>query len=202
MKRSTWSTIGVVLVCLGLAAPWALAERGKQREKQAEEAKRLSVQVAFGRGLNTAQPGNPVNHVILPQHIKVDQGGVVNFLVSGFHHIVVYKPGTELKEIQEFAEGLPTTATFIDFPLGDDEPFYLGLLPAGGPPNTAVTTNPLNTSNRVEPVGFPATKGRGTNLVESPKAEPGVYLVICNIRGHLLDGMFAFVEVKAEDEDD
>jgi hypothetical protein len=38
-------------------------------------------------------------------------------------------------------------------------------------------------------------------MVESPKAEPGVYLVICNVRGHFLDGMFAFVEVKAEDED-
>ena len=26
-------------------------------------------------------------------------------------------------------------------------------------------------------------------MVESPKAEPGVYLVICNVRGHFLDGM-------------
>jgi hypothetical protein len=107
MRRLTWSTICLVaMLCIGLAAPLVMADRGKHRDKHEDEDKRLSVQAAFGRGLNTAQPGNPVNHVILPNHIKVDQGGVVNFLVSGFHQVVVYKPGTELKEIQEFAEGL------------------------------------------------------------------------------------------------
>ena len=131
MKHSTWSTMCLVaMLCIGLAAPLVMADRGKHRnkhrDKHEDEDKRLSVQVSFGRGLNTAQPGNPVNHVILPNQIKVDQGGVVNFLVSGFHQVVVYKPGTELKEIQEFAERLPTTATFIDF-FPHDEPFYLGI---------------------------------------------------------------------------
>ena len=37
-----------------------------------------------------------------------------------------------------------------------------------------------NASNRVESVSF---------------AEPGTYLVICNIRGHFLDGMYAFIHV-------
>jgi hypothetical protein len=31
---------------------------------------KLSVPVAFGRGLNTAQPGNPVNNVVIPDKIK------------------------------------------------------------------------------------------------------------------------------------
>ena len=42
-------------------------------------------------------------------------------------------------------------------------------------------------------------------MVVSPKAEPGIYLVICTVRGHFLDGMYAFVKVKAvkaEDEDE
>jgi hypothetical protein len=54
----------------------------------------------------------------------------------------------------------------------------------------------------VESVGFPAAEGIVAGALVSAKAEPGVYLVICNVRTHFLDGMFAFVEVKAEDEDD
>jgi hypothetical protein len=57
----------------------------------------------------------------------------------------------------------------------------------------------------VESVGFPDSEGVGTNGVASLKAEPGVYLVICTVRTHFLDGMYAFVKVKAvkdEDEDE
>jgi len=53
----------------------------------------------------------------------------------------------------------------------------------------------------VESVGFPASEGVVAGVTVSAKAEPGVYLVICNVRGHFLDGMFAFVEVNAEEED-
>ena len=59
--------------------------------------------------------------------------------------------------------------------------------------------------NRVESTGFPDSEGVVTNGVVSLKADPGVYLVICNVRGHFLDGMYAFVKVKAvkaEDEDE
>jgi hypothetical protein len=45
---------------------------------------------------------------------------------------------------------------------------------------TPGTTNPSNASNRVESVYF---------------AEPGTYLVICNVTNHFLDGMYAFVKV-------
>jgi hypothetical protein len=201
MKRSTWSTMCLVaILCIGLAAPLVMADRGKHRDKHEDEDKRLSVHAAFGRGLNTAQAGNAVNHVILPNQIEVDQGGIVHFLVSGFHQVVVYKPGTELKDIQDFASALATTVTFIDF--APDQPFYLGIPPAGGPQNTAGTINPLNGSNRVESVSFPTSEGVVAGTAVSAKAEPGIYLVICNVRAHFLDGMFAFVEVKAEDEDD
>lgn len=198
MKCATWSIMCfVAMLCMGLAAPLVMADR----DKHEDEDERLSVSAAFGRGLNTAQPGNPVNHVILPKKIKVNQDGVVHFLVAGFHQVVVYKPGTKLEEIQEFAEELDTAVTFINFK--PENQFYSGINPAGGPPpGTPATANPSNAMNRLESVGFPATEGMGTNMVESPKAEPGVYLVICNVRGHFLDGMFAFVKVKAEDEDE
>lgn len=193
MKGWTLSKMCVVIVFgIGLTASLATAD----------EDERQSVSVVFGRGLNTAQAGNTVNHVMLPKDVKVNQGGVVHFLVAGFHQPVVYKPGTEPTDIQ-----VPMAGTFINDP---NNRFYLGINPAGGPSNTQATpTNPIvtgsdtrsNAQNRVESVGFPASQGVVGGTVVSAKAEPGVYLVICNVRQHFLDGMFGFVKVKKADED-
>lgn len=134
---------------------------------------KLSVTVAFGAGLNTATPNNPANHHVLPATIEVKVGGVVNFVVAGFHHIVVYMPGVRAEDIL-----VPPSGTYVnDFV----NLYYNGILPAGGPPpGNAATVNPSNALNRVESVSF---------------NEPGTYLVICNVRGHFLDGMYAYVKV-------
>jgi hypothetical protein len=177
MKRWTLAMMCVVtLFSIGLTASSAMAQPGPL----------LSVPVAFGRGLNTAQAGNVVNHVILPDEIQVKLGGVVHFLVAGFHQVVVYKPGTEPEDID-----VPASGTFIN---DATNRFYQGITPAGGPaPGLPITTDPSNARNRVESVSFPASVGTGTP--PSEQAEPGVYLVICNVRGHFRDGMFAFVRV-------
>jgi hypothetical protein len=204
MKRWTLSMMCVVIL-FGIGLPVSLA--------MANEANRLSVSVAFGLGLNTAQPGNPVNHVILPNKIKIKQDGVMHFLVAGFHQVLVYKPGTKPEDVRAFIGN--STATFIhdqdslsvnpqDLP---NNLFYAGINPGGGPLATPGTILPFsNSQNRVESVGFPDSEGVGTNGVASLKAESGVYLVVCNVRGHFLDGMYAFVKVKAvkaeEEEDD
>lgn len=157
----------------------------------AEDDNKLTVPVAFGRGLNTAQAGNVVNHVILPKEIKTKLDGVVHFLVAGFHQVVVYKPGTQPEDIL-----IPTGAPlFIN---DSNNRYYLGIPPGGGPQGTPGTIVPFsNSQNRVESVSFPASEGRSpTGALLSEKAEPGVYLVICNVRGHFLDGMFAFVKVE------
>src|SRR5215831_10696010 len=65
----------------------------------AEDDNKLSVPVAFGRGLNTAQAGNFVNHVVIPNQIDTKLDGVVHFLVAGFHQVVIYKPGTRPEDI-------------------------------------------------------------------------------------------------------
>ena len=213
MSPSTWSRMCLMaMLGLGLAVPSVMADRGKHREKH-EDEDRLSVSVVFGRGLNTAQPGNPVNHVVLPKKIKVNQDGVVHFLVAGFHQVAVYKPGTTPEEVRAFIGN--STDLFIHDPKNSlpgapkDLPpdlFYLGINPGGGPLATPGTILPFsNSPNRVESVGFPDSEGVGTNGVASLKAEPGVYLVICTVRTHFLDGMYAFVKVKAvkdEDEDE
>src|SRR6266567_3324126 len=100
MKRWALSMMCVVMLFgIGLTASLVMAG----------EDERLSVSVAFGRGLNTAQAGNVVNHVILPDAIKVNLDGVVHFLVAGFHQVVVYKPGTKPGDIV-----VPAAGTFIN----------------------------------------------------------------------------------------
>jgi hypothetical protein len=210
MSPSTWSRMCLMaMLGLGLAVPSVMADRGKHREKH-EDEDRLSVSVVFGRGLNTAQPGNPVNHVVLPKKIKVNQDGVVHFLVAGFHQVAVYKPGTTPEDVRAFI-GKSTDLFIYDQKSLQVDPkdlpnnlCYAGINPGGGPPATPGTILPFsNSQNRVESVGFPDSEGVGTNGVASLKAEPGVYLVICTVRTHFLDGMYAFVKVKAvKDEDE
>ena len=182
---------GVALFCIGLTAPLAMAD----------DDERQSVTVAFGRGLNTAQTGNIVNHAILPNDIKINQGGVVHFLVAGFHEPVVFVPNVSLDTIRNIANSGTSTFIFDPTKPAPTGAFYFGINPAGGPLNTPATPvvpgdTRSNAQNRVESVGFPAAEGTGNP--PSPIAEPGVYLVICNVRQHFQSGQFGFVEVKAQ----
>jgi plastocyanin len=147
----------------------------------------------FGRGLNTAQVGNTVNHIVIPKAIFVKAGGVVDFTVAGFHDIVIFKSGFSLQDLKNAGGGdYPTTPPVYVIPPDPAAPlpselssladkfYYRGINPAGGPAATPATANPSNAVNRAEPVAF---------------LEKGVYLVVCNIRPHLVDGMFAHVLV-------
>jgi len=89
-----WIGFGLLVATgLGSSAPGARADNDKDNN-------RLSVTVAFGSGLNTLPPppqlSGPPNHHVLPPEIIVRQSGVVHFLVSGFHMVVVYNPGRKL----------------------------------------------------------------------------------------------------------
>jgi plastocyanin len=150
--------------------------------------------VSFGRGLNTAQPGNAVNHAVFPKVMKIKAGGVIDFAVGGFHDIVIFKPGFTLEQLVMAGGGqypttppgpfvippdpaapLPSAISFLA-----EHIYYRGINPAGGPLGTLATGNPSNAVNRSEPVAF---------------LERGTYLVICNVRPHLVDGMYAYVKV-------
>ncbi len=113
--------------------------------------------------------------------------------VAGFHDIIICKDGFKLQDLLDLGGGVyptfPGNAAFV-FEPNPANPlpaqvaplvYYRGINPAGGPLVTAVAGNPANGSNRNEPVAF---------------LEPGRYLVICNVRGHLVDGMYAYVHVS------
>lgn len=100
------------LRALAVAVPVLALSLAGQTVK-AEKKTPGSITVAFGAGLNTAQPGNTPNHHIIPQKFKVRitkarklNGDVVvvpatvNFIVSGFHWAWVYQDGVTLEEVQ------------------------------------------------------------------------------------------------------
>lgn len=195
-KVSSLSRKLVVLVCLGLIAPVANADGKGRNGHDHGDDHRLRASAVFGRGLNTAAPGNAINHAILPNRIELKAGGVVDFSVAGFHDIIVFEPGFELSDLIEAGGGgeLPGFGgIFVVSPDPLDEAaaatdpleskiYYRGIRPAGGPPpGHPAQDNPDNGSNRGEPVAF---------------LEKGTYLVICNIRPHLIDGMYAYVRVR------
>ena len=143
---------------------------------QSDGSSRMSVTVAFGAGLNTAQQGNAANHHILPTTIEVKAGGVVNFAVAGFHQIVIYNPGTQIGDVTTPA--FPPNL-FVNYQL--NTAYYVGINPNDANPATPPTPETRdNGENRIEPVSF---------------TEPGVYLVICNVTPHLRDGMYAYIRV-------
>jgi hypothetical protein len=165
MKRWT-----LFFVCAGLTVAGILPVTAKAGGGTSDDRQRLSVTVSFGAGRNT--DGGPANQHIMPPIIHVAAGGVVNFVVAGFHQIFVYNPGTGPNDVV-----VPPTGTFID---DTNNLFYQGLSPVGSPPPGL-----SNLQNRVESVSF---------------SDPGTYLVICNVRGHFLNGMFAYVQV-GDDQD-
>ncbi len=178
---------------LASASTFAVAD-DDDHDRDHNNHKHHATQATFGRGLNTAQPGNAVNHVVLPKWIQVKAGGVVDFGVAGFHDIIIFKPGFTLDDLVAAGSGqYPTFPPAFVLPPDPAAPlpaalsflaeriYYRGLNPAGGPLATAATANPANGSNRHEPVAF---------------LDKGTYLVICNVRPHLLDGMYAYVKVN------
>lgn len=179
-----------ILLCLVLGA----ATAGANNDDNGGGNDSSSVTASFGRGLNTAlPPGNPVNHAVLPKRIEVKVGGVVDFGVAGFHDIVIFKPGTTLEDLNDGTGQLPLFPPVfvippdptVALPAGSaflaDSIYYRGINPAGGPLATPNVASPSNATNRSEPVTF---------------SEPGTYLVICNVRPHLLDGMYAYVRAS------
>src|SRR5262245_37515635 len=86
-------------VAIGMACTFALPIASAHDDDDRDRGVKI-VTVAFGNGINTAQPGNPANHHVLPGVIKVEVGDVVNFVVSGLHVIRVFDKGVRLSDVK------------------------------------------------------------------------------------------------------
>jgi len=189
MKSLIYSAVAVSALALSLAGP-TLQANDNDNDKTP-----TSVTVAFGTGNNNAQPGNTPNHHVLPQEVKVRLSkarkldgtvvpvpATVNFIVSGFHWIWTYMPGVRLAEVRA---NIPAAGTFVNY---DVNVYAKGVFPGTPPAFTDATLFPLSSAqNRTDSIAFSA---------------PGRYLVICNVRGHFVDGMYAWVRVVDGDHDD
>lgn len=194
MKGLRASAVAVSVLALCLAGPVKAKDKDKDKTPG-------SITVSFGAGLNTAQPGNALNHHIIPQEFRVRitkarnlNGDVlvvpatVNFVVSGFHWPWVYQNGVTLAEVKD---NLPAAGTFVNYEvvtLGVSNVVAKGVFPGNPPTFANAAAFPLSaTQNRTEAIGF---------------STPGRYLVICNVRGHFVDGMYAWIRVVDDDDDD
>jgi hypothetical protein len=119
-------------------------------------------------------------HALLPQVALIKEGGSVNFVLAGFHQVVVYAPGTKPSDIDTTAllpiPGAPATVGLID---DDTNRIYRGLDPRLLSPAPPAPPNLLS-QDRVEVVGF---------------AKRGTYLVICAVNVHFAEGMYGWVRV-------
>ena len=126
------------------------------------------------------------NHQLIPGVVDIKVGGSVNFIVGGFHHILIYDDGTKPSDIN-ISSTIPTTVQpgppLINDPVNRIyrglDPSVMPLLPGSTPPQ------PLQ--DRVETVHFP---------------NQGKFLVICGVLPHFFDVatgqfiMFGHVRVR------
>jgi plastocyanin len=201
LSRAPLSALSTAVILLSAPlAAGAQDDQGQNSQRSNQDRGRSIVTVAFGAGMNTAQPGNEQNHHILPNVIRVRAGDVVNFVVSGLHVIRVYDKGVQLRDVKaqipDECEVNPTPpAEFpancftqgpvaVIPPLGLDV-LYEGLNSIGAPPQVPPFAPLSLAQNRVEVVSF---------------LNPGRYLVICAVLEHFNDGMWAVVEVSGRDQ--
>lgn len=182
---------GVTAVGLGAAKLGATEEKKAHdghggHQNNADHDRRANHTVSFGNwSPSTAAPidrmtGDPNprtrnGHFVIPDPIQVHEGDTVSFVISGFHNLLVYGPGTMPTDIDRnnvlLAPGFP--------PLVNDpnNRVYRGNDPRAIP----------TVQDRVEVVAF---------------HERGRYLVMCGVLPHFFDAptgtfvMFGYVDVQ------
>jgi plastocyanin len=197
-----------VAVAMALASAFALSSASAHDDSDHGDHNDRVVTVAFGNGINTAQPGNSANHHVLPGVIKVQVGDVVNFVVSGLHVIRVFDSAVRLKDVKAAIPVECQTNPAAGAPL----PATCAAIVAPGPvPILAATTDTPPTSlglplyysglNSTAPPAVPpfAPISVDQNRVEAVSfSKAGRFLVICGVLPHFNDGMYAWIEVERD----
>jgi hypothetical protein len=139
-----------------------------------------TVEVPLDRMATPFAPIAPNVHHLLPQIVTIKEGGAVNFVLAGFHQVVVYAPGKKPDKVDQSVllpiPPAPPAVGLIDDPEGR---IYRGADPRLIAPPPPAAPNFLG-QDRVEVVGF---------------SKRGLYLVICAVNVHFNEGMFGWVRV-------
>lgn len=132
----------------------------------------------FPNNANTQFPRLQNHHRLTPEIAKINVGGTVNFIIGGFHVVTVYDDGTKPEDI-DVTRLVPPPRSGP--PIIDDSRrrIYRGLDPTLLPAIVA--------QDRVETVQFD---------------RPGRFLVICSVLPHFQEGMYGYVRVTGEGDDD
>ncbi len=175
MSRTNRRTAFKIAVAGGVAAGLASA----QHQHEAISGPLASATVSFGQWQTgpapldrfpNVSPRNRNVHQLTPNEVQIKAGGSVNFVISGFHHVLIYDDGTQPTQINTSLL-TPTTGTPAGVPLINDpnRRIYRGLDPST-----------VGVQDRVEVVQF---------------SKPGIFFVTCGVLPHFNDGMFGFVRV-------
>jgi plastocyanin len=182
MKRSHWLILCVAAI-LAFGLTTYLVRAGESHTGHASAAPVPAIDgplsnatVSFGGWMSSPpldrfpnnSPRTANHHQLTPQVAKIKAGGTVNFIIGGFHHVLVYDDGTQPGDIDTSITVPPTNQPMPLLIADPNRRIYRGL-----DPSTQV-------QDRVEVVHF---------------ANPGTYLVICGVLPHFQEGMYGFVKV-------
>ena len=124
---------------------------------------------------------------------KEDKSMKTKVLIAAAVLAIAAAPGCTNKE------GETEAPVFITVSLELQPGFVDVRTPAPVQINTIILASHLKNSTQTDPQGFANTQNR----VESVFFDrPGRYLVICNVTSHFRNGMFSFVKVIDDDDDD
>ena len=121
------------------------------------------------------------HHQLTPNVAKVEEGGTVNFIIGGFHNVIIYDHGTQPKDIDRTLLILSPPDTFPPLMNDPNHRMYRGLDPRSV------------SQDRVETVQF---------------EKRGLYLVICGVLPHFYNStteefeMFGYVRVVRKGDKD
>jgi plastocyanin len=129
-----------------------------------------ALQPPLDRFPNLGAPAKPNGHQLIPHETTIKAGGTVNFIIAGFHQVLVYGDGTQPGDI-DVTDTIPPT----------------------GQPAPPLINDPTNRVYRgLDPSLFPQDR---IEVVQFP--QQGNYLVICGVLPHFaVDGMYGFVKVN------
>lgn len=181
-RREFFGRLGVGSA--GVVAGSALGSRiaaaaGRQHDHEQVGGPLAQATVSFGQWMTPLSRFPSINdrtrnqHLLIPFVATMTAGGSVNFIIAGFHQVLVYAPGTQLGDVNGslLASTTGTPPPGVTFPPLVNDPnnrLYRGLDPS------------LFPQDRVESITL---------------AETGTYLVVCGVLPHFQEGMHGFVKV-------